>query len=316
MRDGWLANGDPGMPDPRLVRRMVGGPVALAEVISGGLANTNLRIERAGSGDVVLLRIYRRDPAQAPKERRIREQMPAAVPVPRFLAGPRRDAESGLTYALLEWMPGARLERAVPALGAAGQGALGRSLGTVLAAVHGVTFPHGGFFDADLRPGEALPGGAAGLVAFLERSLGAPPGADRIAAADAAEILAFAAAAGDRLAAWDERAVLVHGDCNGSNVLVQGDRVTALLDWEFAFAGSPAFDFANLLRPPAGRHAAFVDGLEAGYRDAGGVLPADWRRLAAIADLYAWADFLARPTAGDRLVQDAVAQMLATARAT
>lgn len=314
MREGWMPDRDPDLPEPAVVDRMVGGPVAAMVPVSGGLANTNLRVDRA-VGDRVLLRLYRRDPGQARKERQLHDRLAGVLPVPRFVAGPRQDAATGLTYAVLEWMPGERLELALPALDQDGRAGIGRALGAVLAAVHSVRFPHAGFFDAELRPSPPLPGGAAGLAAFLRRCLLEPPGDARVSPSHAAEIVAFAAAAGDRLAAWEEVATLVHGDCNASNILVAGGRVTALLDWEFAFAGSPAFDFANLLRPPTGRCPAFVAGLEDGYRGAGGSLPADWRRLAAIADLYAWADFLARPAPGDRLVADATAAMLATVRA-
>ncbi|MET0984259.1 MAG: phosphotransferase family protein [Steroidobacteraceae bacterium] len=37
---------------------------------------------------------------------------------------------------------------------------------------------------------------------------------------------------------------LVHGDCNFRNILIDGNRVSALLDWELAHAGHPAEDLA------------------------------------------------------------------------
>jgi aminoglycoside phosphotransferase (APT) family kinase protein len=74
---------------------------------------------------------------------------------------------------------------------------------------------------------------------------------------------------------------LVHADFNPKNLLAarRGGRwqVTAVLDWEFAFSSSPLFDIGNMLRDrrPAGFVEAFVDG----FRDGGGTLPEDWRRL-------------------------------------
>ncbi|WP_374444064.1 phosphotransferase [Stella sp.] len=291
---------------------MVGAPIVRAEPVSGGLANTNLRIERADADQPILLRIYRRDPAQAGKEARLHALMGGRAPVPRFLDGPRLDPATGETFAVLEWMPGERLEQLLPRLDAPARAALGRAVGTVLASVHAIAFDRSGFFGADLGIGSSLPGGAEGLVGFLRRCLLEGPGGARLGAADTRAALAFAAAEGDRLAAGVGRAGLVHGDFNGSNILVADGRVTALLDWEFAFAGSPAFDFGNLLRPPAGLCPAFVAGLAEGYAGAGGLLPPDWRRLAAIADLYSWADFLARPDAGDALARDAAAAIRAT----
>ena len=84
-----------------------------------------------------------------------------------------------------------------------------------------------------------------------------------------------------------------------------GWRVAAVLDWEFAFAGSPFFDFGNLLRPPVGDLDGFAEAVAAGYRQAGAAIPPDWRDLARIADLTAWADFLNRTDATPAVIADA-----------
>jgi aminoglycoside phosphotransferase (APT) family kinase protein len=48
----------------------------------------------------------------------------------------------------------------------------------------------------------------------------------------------------------DNVASLVHSDYKGTNILVHNDHsrwyVSAVLDWEFAFAGSPFFDTSNI----------------------------------------------------------------------
>jgi aminoglycoside phosphotransferase (APT) family kinase protein len=38
--------------------------------------------------------------------------------------------------------------------------------------------------------------------------------------------------------------VIVHGDFGPQNVLIEGDRITALVDWEFAHIGQPVEDLA------------------------------------------------------------------------
>jgi aminoglycoside phosphotransferase (APT) family kinase protein len=86
-------------------------------------------------------------------------------------------------------------------------------------------------------------------------------------------------------------------------------RVTAVLDWEFAFSGSPFFDLGNLLRPPLGDRPGLAAAVAAGYRRAGGQLPEDWRRMSELVDLMAWADFLNRPTTGEDLIRDAHAMI-------
>jgi aminoglycoside phosphotransferase (APT) family kinase protein len=50
-----------------------------------------------------------------------------------------------------------------------------------------------------------------------------------------------------RLAALREQpAVLIHGDCHPGNILVEGDRVTAMVDWEEAGLGDPRIDICWL----------------------------------------------------------------------
>lgn len=66
-------------------------------------------------------------------------------------------------------------------------------------------------------------------------------------------------------------AALTHDDFNYNNMLVEGDRVAAVLDWEFAHVGTPAADLAYLWYA-AQSMGSFGDFLKA-YEDAGGWLP-------------------------------------------
>lgn len=68
-----------------------------------------------------------------------------------------------------------------------------------------------------------------------------------------------------------------------------------MLDWEFAFSGSPLTDVGNMLRFSGRYPPGFADGFIAGYREAGGPLPPGWRETSEALDLYALADFLTRP---------------------
>jgi aminoglycoside phosphotransferase (APT) family kinase protein len=64
------------------------------------------------------------------------------------------------------------------------------------------------------------------------------------------------------------RIVTVHGDPRPANMLIDGGRVTALLDWEFVHAGDPAEDlqYAKGFVEPFLSWEEFRDA----YRDAGG----------------------------------------------
>jgi len=72
----------------------------------------------------------------------------------------------------------------------------------------------------------------------------------------------------DNVPATAGRPVLLHGDIGFHNFVLDGDRLSAVLDWEFAHLGDPAEDLAYV-RNTVGRALdwpAFI----AAYRDAGG----------------------------------------------
>ncbi len=287
--------------------------VTAAAVVSGGLANENLRLRLDGPPDAVRLRLFRRDAAQAAKEAALHRCLAGSVPLPRLLHLGADNPLTGEPYAVLDWVDGERLERVASRLSLETAAQLGREVGRVLAAIHAVTFSVAGFLDARLQVAAPLPTG--GLAGYLRSCLAEGVGRQRLGPDLADAALALAARAGERLDDWPD-ACLVHGDFGGSNILVCGlperPAVAAVLDWEFALSGPPALDFGNLLRPPLGDLPGFEDGVAAGYRGAGGWLPPDWRDLGRLADLTAWAEFMTRPAANGALVADARAMVSRT----
>ncbi len=89
---------------------------------------------------------------------------------------------------------------------------------------------------------------------------------------------------------------LVHADFDPANILVerQGEhwRISGILDWEFAYSGSPLNDIANMLRyahhMPEVFTSSFLDGLKEDY-----ILPTDWRTRIHMMNLLALLDCLA-----------------------
>ena len=288
-----------------------GASVTEVEPARGGLSNTNLRVGLSGHSEPVLLRLYQRDTTQARKEMAVIEMVASRVSVPRLLYFSDDNAVTGGPYAILKWIDGARLQAVAPRLGREELAQLGRSIGRTLGAIHGFLFDSPGFLDAALQVVEPVDFGRDGHLAYLRRCLITGRGGARLGQGLTSELLAFVERDGGLLDDWLDAPCLTHADFNGSNILVRqrpsdgGWEVAAVLDWEFAFSGSPAFDFGNLLRPPLGEAQGFADATAAGYRQAGRTLPSDWRRIARIADLAAWAEFLDRPDEGAARIDDA-----------
>lgn len=293
-----------------------GQTVVEAEPAAGGLANTNIRVMLSGQPAPLLVRLYQRDGAQVGKDVALNRLMQGRVPVPRFHVFAETNPVNGHPYVVMDWVDGTRLETVGPRLDGAALDHLARAVGAALVPIHGVVFERMGMLDAELNVVEPFTPGHAGFVEFLRACLIDGPGAARLGAALTRRLMDFADEAGTALDAWDGPPCLAHGDFGGSNILVreaaEGWTVAAVLDWEFAVAATPFLDFGNLLRPPVGSLPGFAAAVANGYTQAGGRLPAEWRRLSRLTDLLAWAEFLSRTQAGPALIDDARAVIAAT----
>jgi aminoglycoside phosphotransferase (APT) family kinase protein len=273
-------------PDARLVS---------VEKTFGGLANTNFRLELSGSDGArpVLLRYWQRDEQQAAKEIALLSFVSARVPVPAVLASGDADPDFGLPFAFMQWIDGERLDALAPRLAPAALEEIGRGVGGALAAIHGFVFDRQGFFGADLIPRDGLDMDVKGILAWLDHCLREGPGGERLGADLTDALYASVAEEGHVLSVpWALQPVLAHSDFDASNILIAQQaggeaggafkaacgafaaaggawKIAAVLDWEFAFAGGPSFDFGHLLRPPLGDDPGFIEGVCAGYRAAG-----------------------------------------------
>lgn len=221
-----------------------------------------------------VVRIHVREPESAAKEAALLRR-PWGFRVPPLL-------DAGHDYLVLGFVSCER----VPATEAAG-GAVGRAL----AEIHATAYPQAGLFGADLRVHEPFPDVEAALRDHVA-SLALP-----------------------ELAAWEPEfgevagPVLLHGDFKAAN-LRWTDGELLVLDWEFAWAGPALLDVGQLFRwdPPEG----FARGFERAYREGGGTLPDDHRRVAEQFDLVNLAGLLSRAAIGSRRAADVRARIART----
>ena len=272
--------------------------ITAAEPLGGGYRNENIRLVTDGGG-YVLRRYLRGDAARTCAiEAALAVRLAAGgVPAAEVIAADPEGSASGLPLLLARHMPGLMVSVAVTREPGAASG-LGTAAGRALAAIGAVTFPSGGVFTGpDLVPSpDGLP---SSLPEFLESCLRAGHAAGPLSPAEIGRLRALAAAADPLARSVGPARQLVHSDYNGKNLLAVdgGGRwsISAVLDWEFAFSGSPLTDIGNMLRFRAEHPPGFADGFITGYRDAGGELPDHWREISEALDLYALADFLTRP---------------------
>ncbi|WGL51193.1 phosphotransferase [Nocardioides sp. BP30] len=213
------------------------------------------------------------------------------VPVPRVLEV--RHARAGAPALLItEYVVATRADLVLPELDPSRLADAGERLGRIAGTLAGMPQTRAGrFVDAELRvaPFESE---AADLPAWVEThaaSLDWDAGTlDRL------RTLALRA---QDLLDGVGRTSLVHGDLNPKNVLLEPAslEVAAVLDWEFAHAGSPYADLGNLLR--FDRRAAWVEGVLAGYLAVRGGERDATLDLARAADLVALVELAGRRAA-------------------
>lgn len=288
-----------------------GARLRSATPLSGGLANTNLRLSFAGEPGDLVLRLYQRDPGQMAKEAAIAGRLRDRVPVAAFVHVEPDPAPLGAPFALLRWVDGVTMDSVLPALDQAALDGLGETLGRLLATIHGERFGRSGFLDGNLNVVEPFVPGGAGLIAFCAEAMADDLVRRRLGKERCRALMAHVEDHAHGLDQWRGSPCLTHADFGGSNILVkQADGVfdvAAVLDWEFAFAGSPFFDLGNLTRPPLDARPSFLASLERGYRAIDSGLPENWQALSRLVDLTAWVDFAGRPDLSQSVLDDAIA---------
>jgi len=261
------------------VERRIGRCDAEPEILSGGLANTTVRV---GAGRI--LRIYRRDPAAVAREAAILARGWRSLVVPRVLT-------RGDDFLLLE-------EIAHAPLGDSAEH--GAALGRALAEIHAARHERAGLLGPGLSVAEPFPDWFEAFRGHALASAASPAGDGALAE----RIADFFGGRRDTFLRDAESSVLLHGDFKVSNLFwVPAASAPLVLDWEFAYAGPALMDVGRLFR--WGPSESFAGAFAASYRGHGGRLPdGDWRRAAAAFDLVNLCGLLERAEPGSRRAID------------
>jgi aminoglycoside phosphotransferase (APT) family kinase protein len=213
---------------------------ASAVPLTGGYGGQTFAVS-AGDEDAVI-KFYAREPERAAVDASLLELVRGLLPVPRVLDLKRDGSFEDPPYLLTERLPGINLQVFLESATDEQRRRVGTQLGELLARLSGMPFLRSGMF----RGGELTVepfgfGDLAEYVAGLRLGFDDRQREGFAAVIDEAE---------DVLADGVHRVCLVHSDFNPKNLLVDPGtaRITGLIDWEFAHAGSPYADLGNLLR--------------------------------------------------------------------
>ena len=270
--------------------------VTSATPLSGGLANTNYRVTLAGHDRPIVVRFYTREPQACAREAALLRLVAGTVPVPEPLYVEPETGAFEHPYVALAWMDGTPLLDVVNDLSLDEAPGLAAALGAMAARIGSFTFPDAGFLGPDLSITEHVVIGPEGLRYYLRQMLVDGQAGTRLGAEHTARLLAQIDRHADVLEPLVNQHALIHADYKDGNILVarepDGWRVTAVLDWEFAFVGASIFDLGMLLRREATLPTGFAAACVAAYRAHGGFAPLGWRRMTLLMDLINLCDFL------------------------
>jgi aminoglycoside phosphotransferase (APT) family kinase protein len=310
-KSGWKVAGPPPPLSVATAESLLAGwrgrrGVEDVRPLDGGLMNRNYRIRLAGSRDAFVLRFFDRDPAACVKEAAVLALVRDNVPVADVVHVEANGAEGFPPYLVLEFIDGISLRELKRRgdLDALGEAAL--DAGQVLARLTRHRFDRSGLLTPALAIDSSTFDGVTifGLVDHFAQA----PAFQRRVDTDLRRRVDVWARASQTLFGDLSAPSLVHGDFNSANILVREEgghwSVAAILDWEFAFAGSFFCDVGNLLRYERADRPRFEPHFSRGCVDGGLSLPDDWHQRARFADLTALCELLARDDLPDPVVDE------------
>ncbi|PQP90614.1 phosphotransferase family protein, partial [Paenibacillus sp. AR247] len=203
-------------------------------------------------------------------------------------------------WAVLEWKPGVLLSDIFRNGTSEEKASAAAAAGRTLAHIHGFPFEASGFFGSDLEVTQPISMSGEGFLAFMDDVIFHSPCEAWLGEELSRELWAFCKRYGPMLSASQEKPVLAHSDYNGLNILMEkgseGYFVSAVLDWEEAFAWNRHADLGNMLRYEANGSWIEQHFIKA-YEAEGIVLENNWRLQSRLEDLVALCDMLSHSTA-------------------
>ena len=304
------------MISPALIRDCINTAFPNSKIstksLSGGLINTNIKIEFSSHQPPVVLRIYRGDAEVCLTESAVLQLGRPTVPVPGVIHVEPNGIDGSGPFSILEFVNGVTFQqlKRTKDLEAIHQAAA--SAGETLARIGKFQFPKPGRLemDNDLSVGAFYMEGPDPVPRLLDSFLESQHLQQRIDASLQQQLHNFIWSWADRLRAFDNDSLLVHCDFGNRNILVDCVKgrwqVAAVLDWEFALSGSPLIDVGHFLRYERQDMPLREPYFSRAFVESGGFLPDDWRRISLVLDLTALVECLTH----DRLPEDVADEIL------
>ena len=312
LKAGWERSNELILPNIEIIRNIL-KPFLKEKVIiqiqplSGGLNNSNIKIT-TDTNESFVLRIYSKNSLSIEVERKILNLLKEKVPVPQVLYIDSSCSVLNYPFLILSWVNGTQLSVMMNKKNKRIISSIGSEVGKSLSKIHKVKFPDSGFFDDKLNINQFVKLNADGFLMYIEECLVQGYGNKHLGTKLCNKILRFSQEQSHLINNLEEQNSLVHSDFNPLNILVEEqDRninISGILDWEYAFSGSPLMDIGNFLRYENINSSKLLNEFILSYQDNGGNLPDKWLQKAKLLDLISLCDLLNKKVCGEVRLKD------------
>lgn len=254
------------------------------DLLSPGLANTNIRFKVSNLDEYFVLRIYARNQNALTQELLLSKLLKNLVPLPEFLYAGKNLSDQ--VYAIQRWIKGKPMYMLFNKISLSEVQIVAQEVAKALANIASHTFPKGGFFkdSLDIVAFES-PENQHPFVTYIKHCLFEQYSGKWLGEEFAERIWKFILEHQSSFPS-QEPACLVHGDFNLDNILIDENtfKVAGILDWEFAFSGSYLFDIGTLFRfeVPKPFEEYFIETYQV---EANMTFPDTWHKMIKLQDL-------------------------------
>ena len=264
------------------------------QLLSGGLINTNIRVDFEVKYEPVVLRLYRNGAKVCRKELAIHDLVSPTIRVPRVLHAEPDGIEDSPAFSINEYVIGSTFRelKRTKDLGAIHQASF--SVGETLAAIGSFKFEKAGCLEVEeeaaaLRIGPKFIEGPDPFARLMDMFLASANCERRAGPKLVQRLHDYAWSWSERLPNLEQAPCLAHNDFGNRNILVRQENgkwgVAAILDWELAFSGSPLLDVGHFLRYEPISTPVIEPYFSQGFVEHGGQLPDNWREIVRAIDL-------------------------------
>ncbi len=262
-------------------------------LLSSGCANSNYKISLA-NGEVVILRVYTRDPRAIKREARIHQLVQDTLPVPRFLSTFDECKILPLPFAFIEYVDGILFRDLILQNDLEAIKTCAYQAGQFLQHMAAIQFDTAGFFNDDLsiRPFAK----DQNFISLINSQLANPEVIGLLGKELVTQLHTITQQYHAIIAELSNHKNLTHADYDPTNMLVVKDklgwRISGILDWEFALSSTYYIDIGLMLRYahklPECFQASFIQGIQ---EDNSQLLSHDWEKRAKLADIVSLLSF-------------------------